>query len=165
MKMSTKAKNTIGLILLFAFGMISGIAVTLIIEGGMMRKAFADPDVGRQILANRIVRELRLETEQRVELDDILIDTMGDLQAIREDVAPQVQEVLDNMRLRIDAILTPEQQAEFTRMYEGFHYAWERYGHMRKQQRFRGGRGEAGDGRNGPGGGLGGGGKAGNAKR
>jgi hypothetical protein len=164
MKMSTKAKNTIGLILLFAFGLISGIAVTLIIEGAMMRKAFADPDVGREILANRIVRELSLEAEQRAELDDILIDTMGDLQAIREEVAPEVEEVLDDMKLRIDAILTPDQQAEFTRMYEGFHYAWERYGHMRKQQRFRGGRGESGGGRYNSGGGMRGGGGQGGSR-
>ena len=138
--MSTKIKTTTGLILLFLFGMIAGVAFTLIVEGGIIRKAFANPDQGRQIVANRLSRNLNLTVEQREALDEILLDTQYEMCLIREETAPAVEKVLEESRLRIEGILTPEQVKEFEEMYEQLQQGRERYGRMH-QQRHRYGRG------------------------
>jgi hypothetical protein len=140
--MSAKARNAIGLILLFAFGVVAGIAITLIIEGAMLRKAFANPDTGRRVLANRFARELGLDDEQRSDVDEILADTMDELQAIRAETTPLVQEALETLRHRIDEVLAPEQRERFAEIYDRMHRAWERYGQGGRQHRYRGGRGD-----------------------
>ena len=138
--MSKKVKTTIGLILLFIFGLISGVALTLFVEGGFIREALANPDHGRLIVANRLSKNLNLNPQQQDELNVILTETQEDLQAIRVQILPDVEEVFENSRTRIADILNPEQKEQFTTMYNTFQGCRERYGQMhRKRHRLRGG--------------------------
>jgi len=149
--MSAKVKTATGLILLFVFGVISGIAITLIIEGGMINKALANPDRGRQIVANRLTRELKLGPEQQSELEDILISVQDDLQVIREEIEPGIEEILTDSKYQIEEILTTEQKEDFEKMCIRFEGAREQYRKMhRERHRYRGGRGEYGSGHHGP---------------
>ena len=149
--MSAKVKTATGLILLFVFGVISGIAITLVIEGGMINKALANPDRGRQIVANRLTRELKLGLEQQSELEDILISVQDDLQVIREEIEPVIEEILTDSKNQIEEILTTEQKVDFKKMCIRFEGAREQYRRMhRERHRHRGGRGEYGSGHHGP---------------
>jgi hypothetical protein len=136
--MSAKTKTTIGFILLFLFGMIFGVAFTLIIEGGIIKRALANPNRGWEILAKRISRELNLTPEQRTALDEILLETQDGLQKIREQVGPSVDELLDNSRGRIEGILTVKQQDRFHQMYDRLQGARERYRNMGRMRHMRG---------------------------
>jgi len=136
--------------MLFFFGVISGIAITLIIEGGMIKKAFANPDHGRQIVADRLTRELGLSDGQVVELNDILLSTQGELEIIRDEVAPWIEETINESKARIEEILTPGQKERFEVMVEKFEGEREQW-RMQRRPRFRGGRGNEG---NGGGGGM-----------
>jgi len=136
--MSAKTKTTTGFILLFLFGMIFGIALTLVMEGGVIRKALANPDRGWEILAKRLSRELRLTPEQKTSLGEILLDTQDGLQQIREQVGPSVDDLLENSRGRIEGILTAKQQERFHQMYDRLQGARERYRNMGRMRHMRG---------------------------
>ena len=131
--------------MLFFFGLISGVAITLIVEGGMLKKALANPDAGRQIVAGRLTRELDLSDEQVVEVNDILLSTQGELEIIRDEVAPWIEETIRESKARIEEILTPEQKERFEVMVERFEGAREQW-RMRHRHRNRGGRGNEGGG-------------------
>lgn len=129
--------------MLFFFGLISGVAITLIIEGGMLKKALANPDHGRQIVAGRLTRELGLSDEQVVEVNDILLSTQGELEIIRDEVAPWIEETIQESKARIEEILMPEQKERFEVMVERFEGAREQW-RMQRRHRNRGGRGNDG---------------------
>ncbi len=144
MKMSAKTKNTIGLVLLFAFGIVTGMAMMLVMEGALLHRALANPDTPRLVLAHRLDRELGLTGQQREEVDVIIDDTMAGIDDIREQTAPMVQAVLDDMKDRVSEVLTPDQEVKFDSLYEHFTGVWEKYGHMRMRHRYRGGMGSEG---------------------
>jgi Spy/CpxP family protein refolding chaperone len=129
---SAKTKNILGVILLFIFGMIAGIAVTLTFEGLVIKRALANPDRGWDILSRRMSRELNLTDEQKDQIKVILENTRDELARIREQAAPQVDTVLDNSRTEIEKILTPEQQEKFDQVYSNIQAIRERYGHRHR---------------------------------
>lgn len=131
--------------MLFFFGVISGIAITLIIEGGMIKKAFANPDHGRQIVTARLTRELGLSDGQVVEVNDILLSTQDELEVIRDEVAPWIEETIQESKMRIEEILSDEQKERFEVMVEKFEGAREQW-RMQRRHRNRGGRGNEGGG-------------------
>jgi len=136
--MSARTKTTIGFILLFLFGMIFGVAATLIVEGGVIKKALANPDRGWELVSRRMSRELDLSREQRAELDAILLDTADGLQRIREQAGTPVNELLENSRGRIEKILTAEQREKFQTMFNRLQKARERYWGMGMMRRMHG---------------------------
>ena len=127
--------------MLFFFGVISGIAITLIIEGGMIKKAFANPDHSRQIVTARLTRELGLSDEQVIEVNEILLSTQDELEIIRDEVAHWIEETIQESKTRIEEILSDEQKQRFNVMVERFDGAREQW-RMQHRHRYRGGRGD-----------------------
>ena len=130
--MSAKTKNAIGVILLFIFGMIAGVAVTLTFEGFVIKRALANPDRGWDILSRRMSRDLGLTDEQKDQVRIILENTREELFKIREQAAPQVDAGLENSRAEIEKILTPEQKDKFDRVYSRLQDLREKYGHRHR---------------------------------
>ncbi len=144
--MSAKTKSIIGLAILFVLGMVAGIAFTLIIEGGIIKRALANPEYGREVASGRLARRLDLDPEQRAAIDEILLDAQDELEAIRTETSPEVEKVLQDSRERIDRVLDPKQKDEFDTMFHRFQEVRQRFGHMHQERRrFRGGRMGAGN--------------------
>ena len=60
-----------------------------------------------------LTNELKLSAEQQLQLGPILDETATNYEAIRERVRPEYDQVRQQSRDRIRAILTPEQKARF----------------------------------------------------
>lgn len=64
-------------------------------------------------MVEQMTRELSLTPEQQKSLETILDDTRSTMRAIHEQVRPQFEEVRQQGRQKIRAILTPEQLPQF----------------------------------------------------
>jgi Spy/CpxP family protein refolding chaperone len=81
-----------------------------------------DPERIRQFVLKRLTRELDLRPEQQQQVEAILRETGQEFARLREDVGPRVREIRGRSREKIQAILSPEQQAKFEALVK----EWER---------------------------------------
>ncbi|MGH9814256.1 MAG: hypothetical protein ACRD4T_14080, partial [Candidatus Acidiferrales bacterium] len=65
-----------------------------------------------------LTNELKLSAEQQQQLGPILDETATSYEAIRERVRPEYDQVRQQSRDRIRAILTPEQKARFEELVQ-----------------------------------------------
>lgn len=64
-------------------------------------------------IAERLTRELNLSTDQQKQLDAIVADMQAKYRVLQDQIAPQTEQVRQQGRAQIRAILTPEQKPKF----------------------------------------------------
>ena len=74
----------------------------------------------RAHMVERLTRELRLSPEQQKQLDAILTDMQAKYRALHEQISPQTEQVRQQGRAQIRAILTPEQKPKFEEFLREF---------------------------------------------
>ncbi len=72
-----------------------------------------NPRVRRVRLVEQLTRELRLTADQQQKLDGILAEMQAKFKALHEQMAPQSDQLRQQGRAQIRAILTPEQLPKF----------------------------------------------------
>lgn len=72
-----------------------------------------------ELFAKSLERRLDLDEGQKRQLEVILRDTHREFGVLHQDVGPRAMAILRRMQGRIEAMLTPEQSAEFHRFQEG----------------------------------------------
>lgn len=121
------------LVLTFAAGMAAGVAADR--QFGDAAEAEAPKQAeedqrrdrrGRGTTIERFADELGLTTEQRARIDPILEDMRERMSDLFEPVRPAYRDLVDSTRARIEAILTPEQVADYRELLE------RNYGHDRE---------------------------------
>lgn len=95
-----------------------------------------NPAQFRQVLLDRLTRELDLTPDQRQQVEAILGQTGQEFARLREEFGPRVRDIRARSREKIRAILSPEQQAKF----EALEKEWER-----RAERWRGGGARTGE--------------------
>lgn len=70
----------------------------------------------RRHLADRIANDLDLSQAQRAQLDTILPHRLAAFDALRKEMAPRVQALLDSSSAEIEAILTPAQRVKWAEL-------------------------------------------------
>ena len=78
----------------------------------------ANPKEFRERYVARLQRELSLSPEQLTQVTAILEQTSQRFQEIRDRMEPEFQAIREQQRLRIMAILTPDQQPKYQKIIE-----------------------------------------------
>ena len=71
-----------------------------------------------QLIVKRLTKRLDLDPSQSEKLISIVVETRGELGAVRSQIAPQVKDILADTETKVRAILKPEQQKEFDEVVE-----------------------------------------------
>lgn len=112
------------LLLTFAAGMAAGVAADRrfgAAEAEAPKQAEEDHRRDRRgggTTIERFADELGLTTEQRARIDPILEDMRERMSDLFEPVRPAYRDLVDSTRARIEAVLTPEQVADYRELLE-----------------------------------------------
>lgn len=125
MSASSRTRVTLLLAITFIAGLAAGVAVDrqLLSQRGheASKQAQEDHRRDRGVRGSTIERfadELGLTEEQRSEIDPILEETRERMSELFEPVRPMYRDLVDSTRARIEAVLTPDQVAEYRRLLE-----------------------------------------------
>ncbi|PYS22159.1 MAG: hypothetical protein DMF72_14435 [Acidobacteria bacterium] len=107
---NTRLKVWLVLVVVFVLGSITGAALT-----GLYRsRAGADrPEKAMHERFDKMRRELNLTDEQTKSFSAILDDTRKEYHSLRAELRPRFEEPRQKARIKIRALLTPEQQQKF----------------------------------------------------
>ena len=112
---------------LFLVGVLVGVLGTHAFYLHELRQPGGLAAFGTRLLARDLQHRLDLDPRQQAEVEAILKDTRAESAALRREVMPRVLALLDRAHNRIDAVLTPEQRAEFERYRERHRYRLHRF--------------------------------------
>ncbi len=112
--MMSNRKALVFLVAVFLLGGAAGVLGTMwATHTGLAAGSGAPRKLTRQSAMDWLNTELRLSAEQQQQLGVILDETGAEYEAIRERVRPEYDQVRQQSRERIRAILTAEQKARF----------------------------------------------------
>jgi Spy/CpxP family protein refolding chaperone len=112
---------------LFLVGVLVGVLGTHAFYLHELRQPGGLAAFGTRLLARDLNRRLDLDSAQKAQVETILKGTRAESAALRRDVMPRVFAILDHAHTRIDAVLTPEQRAEFKRYQARHRYRLHRF--------------------------------------
>ncbi len=136
-----------GLVILMA-GITLGVAGTLIV---VKPERPRPPDVDHMVAMTvmRFRDELGLTDDQVDRIRTVLKEHFDQLEALRMAARPKIEQVLEDMKAQVSAVLTKEQQTEWERLLDRLEQEFQRG--MRRRPRGPGGPGRPGDGPRGEG--------------
>ena len=70
----------------------------------------------RRAIRAELTRQLQLTPAQADTIDSIMNRRSGEFRALRAEIRPRVQQLVDDVHANIERVLTPEQRAEFRRL-------------------------------------------------
>jgi len=110
-------KSILGVLLVFLLGALAGGAAYhsfghQMVEAVLSGRGGATVD----LVVKRLTRSLDLDSAQRDQVRAIVTETRRDLVEIRKPVQGQVEAAFERSRLRVRAILRPDQQEKFDRI-------------------------------------------------
>ena len=110
-------KSILGVLLVFLLGALSG-AVVYHRFGHQRVEAVLSGRGGATVdlIVKRLSRSLDLDPAQRDQVRAIATETHRDIVEIRKPIQDQVEATLERSRVRVRAILRPEQQEKFDRI-------------------------------------------------
>lgn len=118
-------KAIIGVILVFALGMIAGGLVTARVMRHRVRAALArGPEGAMDLVVRRMGAELRLDSGQRELLRVIVTDAQQQMKAVRGQAEPQIKEILGRAETKVREMLRPEQRAKFDKLIASSKAKW-----------------------------------------
>jgi uncharacterized membrane protein len=114
-----KWKIIAGIVLIFLFGALAGGVTTHI----FYRKAIhgvltGQPDRFLEIIVKRLEKRLDLDGTQREQLRAIVKETQQEILALRKEMLPKIEGIVDNSHGKVRKILRPEQQEAFKKLVE-----------------------------------------------
>ncbi len=128
--MKPRTKGALLLLLAFLLGVASGALGFAVYRSRWgWREAHQDPARFRQIVLNRLTRELKLRPDQRQQVEVLLRDAGEQFAKLREEIRPRYREIRLQTQEKIRAILDADQAKEFAALLD----RWQR----REQERRR----------------------------
>lgn len=116
---NAKLKGIAGVVVIFLVGAAAGWIVARHsyrerLEG-LMR---GNPEAFHEVIVRRLNKKLNLEPDQVNKLREILNQSHEEVAAAHEDLTPEIQEILEETKSRVESILTPSQAVVFRQMTE-----------------------------------------------
>ncbi len=109
-----KAKGCLGVFLIFFFGMLCGIVITEgVIRDRVREVVEGGPDKVVDVVVTRMNKDLKLDKEQEVKLQQIVGETRIRLRQIRQQTQPEVHAALLEAEQKVRSILYAEQLPKF----------------------------------------------------
>jgi hypothetical protein len=107
-------KAVAGVVLVFFLGVLAGgIGVYRFHRHRMDRFFRGEPGAVSGFLVHRLARQLDLDESQRVRVEAVVRRTHEEMQALRGQLHPRLEELMEKGRSEIRAGLRPDQQARF----------------------------------------------------
>lgn len=111
----SKSKAILGIILLFAFGVVTGLALSVrMVQTRTYQLAEGTPEELAEIITRRLGHQLSLTPDQRVQVKEITTRQLRALRKEREKLLPELKAAESAAQQEIQALLKPEQQSKFT---------------------------------------------------
>ncbi len=112
-------KAILSIILIFLLGGMAGAFVMHTMDQQRMeRMVKGDPHMMREIIIQRLKRELDLDQAQLEQVRAIVSDTHNEIREVRKQIRPQIDQVLQRSEDRVRAILRPDQVEKFNKIVE-----------------------------------------------
>jgi len=112
-----KSSPVFGVVLVFLLGILCGSLATHFLYRYRMDSIISGRGETREeILVNRLERNLKLDARQEEEARTIVHETHEAIKALRRQIRPQTEAVIEKAQARINSILTPEQQEIYAQM-------------------------------------------------
>lgn len=106
-----------GVVLIFLLGVLCGSLATHLLYNYRMGCIISGRGETREeLLVSRLERKLKLDDRQVVQVRSIVHETHDGIMALRHQLRPQTEAVIEKSQARINAILTPEQREKFAHM-------------------------------------------------
>jgi len=120
----SRAAAVLAVLGLFAVGVLSGALGVHLYYAHLFRSHQPPPWADRSPMVLALSNRLDLSRAQQRQLEEIFVQARIEGEALRRELRPRIEGQMDRTRRRIEAILTPEQRAEFERMHaEHRHWA------------------------------------------
>ncbi|MGH9789449.1 MAG: hypothetical protein ACRD4U_12195 [Candidatus Acidiferrales bacterium] len=134
--MMTNRKAIAFLLAVFVLGAAAGVLGTMwATKTGLAAGSSGPSKFARQGAMEWLTNELKLTAEQQQQLGPILDETAAGYEAIRERVRPEYDQVRQQSREKIRAILTPEQKARFEELVQQIDEERARHRREREQRK------------------------------
>ena len=111
-----KLKPWLVLGLVFAAGIVVGVAGTRVAVNRIVERATNNSEWVADKVERGLARELRITPEQRPKLHEIVVRRHSELQQLRAELRPRLGQILKRSEGDIRALLTEAQQQRFDRM-------------------------------------------------
>jgi DNA-binding NtrC family response regulator len=112
------------LALVFLAGLAVGVVGTRVVLRRVIQQALVHPERVQALVERDLTRKLQLDGDQQARLHEILTDTRGQLQALRQEYRPQAVALYRGADEKILALLTPEQQTLYEKLKQENHPLW-----------------------------------------
>ena len=113
-------KPIVGVLLVFLLGALSGAAISHRYDRQSIEAVLSGRgDATVELVVRRLSRSLDLDPAQRDQVRAIVTETRREIVEIRKPVRAQVMATLEGSRVRVRAILRPDQQEKFDRIRGG----------------------------------------------
>ena len=104
------------IVALFLVGVLVGVLGTHLFYLRHLREPGWLVKAGTRLAAAELKRNLDLTPQQEQQVGAILADAQRDVISLRREMTPRVLAILDRARVRISAVLSPEQREKFERL-------------------------------------------------
>ena len=120
-----KWKVIVGILLIFMLGCFTGGLVTHRRYHRIITQFTSGPAGAREGMMRMLTRRLHLTLAQQVEVDNAIHDAQRDFAAVRKEVQPRVEGILDRAQERIRKQLDVGQREKFDRIIEQHKSRWQ----------------------------------------
>jgi hypothetical protein len=110
----TRSKAIIGVVLVFVLGILCGILATHLMYKYRIESILSGRAQTREeAIVSRLDRKLDLDDRQEEQIRTIIHETHEEIKALRNQLRPQTEALIEQAQAKISIILTPVQQNKY----------------------------------------------------
>ena len=112
-----KWRSVMSIVFIFLLGALAGALLTHRVYQQRVAGIFrGEPSSMQEVIVNKLSRDLHLESTQVGQLRTIVKETQEEVRKVRQQVKPQIEEILARSQNRVRAILSPVQREKFEKI-------------------------------------------------
>jgi uncharacterized membrane protein YhiD involved in acid resistance len=111
-------------LLVFIAGIVVGAALCVIFIVHRVEHAIHHPEEAPPRITRYLTRKLDLSPSQHDQVLTIIQQRQQALLALRQEIRPKLNTQLDELRIQIDGVLNPDQQAKWEKLYHDTKDRW-----------------------------------------
>ena len=109
-----KWKAVLGIVLVFVLGVVAGGLISMKV---CSHRIWAGPPPVSAVM-QKLDKRLGLNPDQHTQVEAIIRDARGQMDAVRKETEPRIKSIMDGARDRIRTVLTPEQREKFEKLIQ-----------------------------------------------
>jgi Spy/CpxP family protein refolding chaperone len=114
--MMKSRKAICGVLLVFVLGILCGLFASRLLHNRLESVTGGRAQTREEQIVSRLDKRLDLTDEQEEQVRGIVHQTHEEIQALRDQLRPQTEALIEKAQARISGLLTPAQRKEYERM-------------------------------------------------